>query len=447
VIIIILVFALFLLTIDASAQHQHHPPEDPKPQEHTSHDSETTTEQNQATKFLLSEGAGSATNPESAFMAMPARKIGNWNLMTHAYAFLNNIQQTGPRGGDRTFSSNHLMFIGSREINERSTFFVRTMFSFEPATVEDRQYPLLFQTGETAFDEPIVDGQHPHDLFMELSVQYAIQLNDDTLLHFYGAPVGDPALGPVAFPHRLSAQELPQATLSHHLQDSTHIAVDVLTAGIKYKSVRWEFGGFHGSEPDEGRWDIDQGPINSWATRLTLTPAPEWSAQVSTGRLKDPEIHEPGDIHRTTASVTNYTPISEGFWATSVIWGQNKKIELDRYLNSYSFETLYQFKRDNSLTGRIEIVDKDELFPHDDDEHEASELEEEIFRVKSFTFGYARDFNLIPGLRTGIGANMTLYSFPSALESFYGDSPKSFLFYFRIGSAHHSQHSAEMPHH
>ena len=441
----IVLILLLLFAIDSAAQHQHHPPEAPKPEDHTMHDAQVMIE-NKATNFLMSEGAGTAVNPGSSHTTMPAHKIGKWDLMTHGYAFLNTIQQTGPRGDDQVFSTNHLMFIGSREINEKSTFWVRTMLSLEPATVADREYPLLFQTGETAFDEPIIDGQHPHDLFMELSIQYAIQLNDDILLHFYGAPVGDPALGPVAFPHRVSAQELPQATLSHHLQDSTHIAADVITAGIQYKFLRWEFGGFHGTEPDEGRWDIDQGAINSWATRFTLTPAPNWVAQFSTGRLKDPEVHEPGDIHRTTASITNYTPFSDGFWATSFIWGNNHKIDLDRYLNSYGIETLYQFRQNNNLTGRVEIVDKDELFEHSDESSEDEISEGSVFRIKAFTLGYARDFNLIPGLRTGIGGNFTLYSFPSALESLYGDNPKGFLLYFRIGSAHHSQHGAETHH-
>jgi hypothetical protein len=422
-----------VFAVKAFAQHEHHPPtEEPKKEEHAEHE---MPEAKAASKFLITEGAGTAVNPESGSMAMPARKIGNWNLISHGYAFLNNIQQTGPRGDDQTFSTNHLMFIYSREFNEKSALWIRTMFSLEPATVDDRRYPLLFQTGETAFEEPIVDGQHPHDFFMELSVQYALQLNDDTLLHFYAAPVGDPAIGPVAYPHRLSAQELPVATLSHHLQDSTHIVFDVLTAGIKYKFARLEFSGFHGTEPDEHRWNIDYGPINSWSTRFTLSPAQNWTAQFSTGHLKDPEEHEPGDIHRTTASITNYTPLSKGSWATSLIWGHNRKVDIDRHLNSYGIETLYHFKNKNYLSGRLEIVDKDELFPHSD-EMERPEITD-IFRITALTLGYARDFDLIPGFRTGIGANIALYSFPSSIEPFYGDNPKSFLFYFRFGSAHH----------
>src|SRR5215469_4292848 len=124
------------------------------------------------------------------------------------------------------------------------------MISLEPATVTHRSYPELFQQGETAFGAPITDGQHPHDLFMELAALYDIKLGEHTLLSFYAAPVGDPAMGPVAYAHRASASEDPIATLGHHLQDSTHIAADVITAGFAYKSVRVEASGFHGREPD-----------------------------------------------------------------------------------------------------------------------------------------------------------------------------------------------------
>jgi hypothetical protein len=62
---------------------------------------------------------------------------------------------------------------------------------------------------------------------MELSAQYTLPLGErGTWYTYFGYP-GEPALGPVAFPHRMSASENPSATLSHHLQDSTHIAFGV----------------------------------------------------------------------------------------------------------------------------------------------------------------------------------------------------------------------------
>jgi hypothetical protein len=191
------------------------------------------------------------------------------------------------------------------------------MISLDPATITDRRYPLLFQTGETAFGKSIVDGQHPHDLFMELSARYTRPLTDSTSMVLYFAPVGDPALGPVAFPHRVSSMELPQATLSHHLQDSTHIANEVLTAALVRHSFRIEASGFHGAEPNENRWNIDLGMIDSWSARVTWTPGDNWAAQASVGRLTHPEAAEPGDVVRSTASVTYNRPLAAGNWAAA----------------------------------------------------------------------------------------------------------------------------------
>jgi hypothetical protein len=436
---------LLLLSTVAFAQHQHETPTKPEekspPTGHQhGHNMMDMKRANPASNFLMSEGAGTAVNPGSGMMNMSMNKMGDWNFMMHGYAFLNFIHQSGPRGNDDLFSTNHLMLMAERQPNSHSSFLLRAMFSLEPATMNDGKYSLLFQTGETVNGRPLVDGQHPHDLFMDLSAQYAIQLNPDILIHFYGALRGDPALGPVAYPHRVSAQELPQAALSHHLQDSTHIVDDVLTAGLKYKTIRLEVSGFHGAEPDSKRWDLDPGAIDSWSTRFTYTPSNNIVGQISTGRLKHPEELEPGDIQRTTASVTYNQTRPDGFWATSFIWGWNHKIEPDVNLYSYLFETLWQFRDKNYLTGRIEFVDKDELFANHDEQSDVPEPVAEIFNIKAFTIGYARDFDLIPGFGTGFGANVTFYATPSELDPFYGKNPNGFLVYFRVRLGKHGQH-------
>jgi len=392
---------------------------------------------NTALEFLTAEAAGTSLNPHSAMSHMEGRNKGNWTLFVHGFAFLDYVNQSGPRGDDKVFSTNHLMLMAARPINEKSALVLRGMFTLEPATITDRQFPELFQTGETAFGKPIVDGQHPHEAFMEVSVQYARQLNEHALIHFYAAPVGDPALGPVAYPHRVSAQELPQATLGHHLQDSSHVVNEVLTAGIQYKFVHWEASAFHGAEPDELRWNIDHGKIDSWSTRFSVTPTPNIIAQISTGRLKKPEELEPGDTQRTTASISWNRPLPDGSWAATFLYGMNHKIQEKRNVHSVGLETLYKFKHLNYLTARAEFVDKDELFSNDPVAQEKFESEGiSSFKVDAFTFGYARDFDLIRGFQTGVGGNFTLYSFPEALKPFYGDAPKSLFLYFRIRMGH-----------
>ena len=202
--------------------------------------------------------SGTSVNPRSSPMDMIHKRFGSWNLMFHGIVFIADEQQTGPRGGDKFFAPNWFMATAGHSAWRGSIEF-RTMLSLDPATITNRRYPLLFQTGETAYGSPLVDAQHPHDFVMELSVRYHRPLTASTNLLLYFAPVGDPALGPVAFPHRVSAMELPQATLSHHVQDSTHIANEVVTAALVRHSFRFEASGFHGAEPNENRWNIDYG--------------------------------------------------------------------------------------------------------------------------------------------------------------------------------------------
>src|SRR5439155_13654126 len=212
---------------------------------------------------------------------------------------------------------------------------IQLMASLDPATVTNRRYPLLFQTGETAFGKPIVDAQHPHDLIMGLGIQYARPLSEKTMFQLYFAPVGDPALGPVAFPHRASAAELPQATLGHHWQDASHIANEVITAAVSRGIFRLEASGFHGQEPNENRWNIDYGAIDSWSSRLSVAPTKNWMGQFSVGRLHHPEALEEGDVVRATASLHYSKPLGQGAWSSSLIWGRNHKTAERRDSNSF----------------------------------------------------------------------------------------------------------------
>jgi len=207
--------------------------------------------------LFMSQAAGTSRNPPSAPMSMVMLQSGKWSVMLHGQAFLNHTNDSGPRGGEKTFSTNWFMASASRPLMG-GTIGLRTMLSLEPATISNRSYPELFQTGETAFGKQLIDAQHPHDFFMELAAEY-IYKN----VYIYAAPVGDPAIGPVAFPHRASAAELPQAPITHHILDSPHISFDVVTVGAVWNLLTIEGSAFHGHEPDENRWNIDGGRIDS----------------------------------------------------------------------------------------------------------------------------------------------------------------------------------------
>jgi len=381
-------------------------------------------EMNPAAVFLMNLASGSSENPASWPMPMLALHFGSWNTMFMATAFLVDIQQSGPRGGDKFYSPNLFMATAEHHVGPRGAFETELMVSLEPATITNRSYPLLFQTGETAYGIPLVDAQHPHNFVMSLGFHYTRELREDTILDLYFAPVGDPAMGPVAYPHRASAMELPEAPLSHHLQDSTHISDEVLTVGIFYKKIKLEASGFYGSEPGENRWTIEVGPINSWSTRLWVFPTKNWATQFSVGRITHPEALEPGDQVRTTASLHYTKPINGGSWSSSLIWGRTHNTASLHNLNSYLAESVLPIRRDNFLTGRVELVDKDELFSDQPAiERQLDGLYGDTFRIGAYTVGYTRDVSLIRDVETGIGANFTAYTLPDAIKPYYGDHP------------------------
>ncbi len=387
-----------------------------------------------ASMFLMSESSGTGLQPPSWPMPMLMTRAGDWRLMWMGQAFIVDTQQSAPRGGDKFYSTNWGMLGAIRKVGGASLM-LRSMISLEPATVTFRRYPLLFQTGETAYGVPIIDAQHPHDFVMELSAQYVRALGEKGTWSIYYAPVGDPALGPVAYPHRASAMELPQATLAHHWQDSTHIANNVLTAGVNYGNIRVEASGFHGREPDEGRWNIDWGAMDSWSARLALFPSRNWAAQFSGSRLENPEASHPGAVVRTTASVEYVRPAADGnFLAASLIWGRNYKVSESRATNALTAEAVATFGRRNWITGRFEWSQRDELFEYN--HYLAREVErstgQDAFQVAAFTVGYTRDTAIFRNVQTGIGANATAYAIQSSLKPFYGDHPWGVNVFLRV---------------
>lgn len=388
---------------------------------------------NPSADLLMHQASGTSMNPEGGGMPMLMTKVHDWRLMFMGQAFLVDTQQTGPRGQDKLYSANWLMGMAEHPL-AGGTFEFVTMLSLDPATVTERRYPELFQTGETAFGKPIVDGQHPHDLIMDIGFHWARAWNENTVFQVYYAPVGDPALGPVAFPHRTSASEIPEAPLGHHWQDSTHIADNVFTAALKYRIVRIEASGFYGTEPDENRWNIDWGPMDSWSTRLSIFPTEHWMAQVSLGRLAQPERQEQGSVVRSTASLHYTVPLRGAAWATSFIGGRNHEVLKQRNLNSYLLESVVPLSRRNLLTGRAELVDKDELFEGDPTRAvQLASTAGSTFRIGAYTFGYTRDIGTWEHLQAGVGVNVTAYTLPDAIKPDYGQRPFGVNVFARFG--------------
>jgi hypothetical protein len=374
-----------------------------------------------ADNVLRHAGSGTSLEPGSVEPPMLMHMARGWMLMLHGEAFVVDQQQSGPRGHDKFFSVNWLMPMAQRDFG-RSQLTLRTMLSLEPATITGRYYPELFQQGETAYDKPIVDGQHPHNLFMEIAGIYDLKLGEKSLLTFYAAPVGDPALGPVAYPHRASASEDPLATLGHHLEDSTHISYDVLTAGLTVgaaRGVRLEASGFHGREPDENRWHMQAGAIDSWAGRLSILPGRDWAGQYSLGHLHSPEaVHPEEDILRQTASIAWHYGKEPVLDATAV-WGRNHTIGTPENANAYLLEATLHLRSRQAIWTRIENADRtSDLLGA-----AAPQTEFVIGRVQAYTAGYAYTLHSWNFGKAEIGGQFTSYTTPSQLATQYGIHP------------------------
>lgn len=376
-------------------------------------------------EILPSPHAGSGTSWQPA--SVPARlwmtSRGGWDLMAHGALFLTYNQQGGPRGEGKAESVNYLMLMEQHALGPGTILF-RQMFSAESLTSPHPGFPELFQTGETYHGQALVDHQHPHNVFAELSLLYTVPVNDKVSWLFYGGPAAEPALGPVTYIHRESASENPAAPLSHHLQDSTHTSFGVVTTGFVIDRFKLEASAFNGREPDEDRWDIQLAALDSWSFRVSAAPARNWTAQYSYGYLKHPEALEPGNERRQTASLEYNRPSTRGNWATSIVWGRKRKLLDNTVQNSYLLESTVNFHRRNYAYTRTELVDKDELFPQ--------AATHRSFRIGEYTFGGVRDLVHNNHWQLGLGADVTFYSKPAALDPIYGDSPVSFHVFLRV---------------
>jgi hypothetical protein len=390
--------------------------------------------------------AASGQTPQSGIDEMAAMEdmpaMDHWMTMVHGWMFVNYDNQGGPSGGIAVESQNHFMGMATRSWLGGKLTLLGTL-SLEPATIPSAGSPELFQTGETNQGVLNVDVQHPHDFFAQLAASWQKALSPDTTLSFYAAVVGEPALGPPAYVHRLSARENPTAPLSHHNQDSTHISYDVLTLGVKSGKVTLEASAFHGAEPDENRWNIQAGAIDSYSGRLTVDPFPGWTVQVSGGHLTNPEAAEPGNLTRLTGMLAYETALPRGSLAVSLITGRNE--EDGEVAWGTLLEWNWVFADVNTVYGRLEAVDRD-LYTLTYKRQPPPGVPADRTRVEAATIGYARDFAAVPFLQTGLGADVTFYRFTERLDAVYSPSPVSFHAFLRIafsfggGMAGHVMH-------
>lgn len=378
-------------------------------------------------------GSGTSWQPSTTPMHMWSKITDKWLIFIHAEAKLGANRQGGPRGITKFESENWIMPMAFRRVGH-GTLQLRGMFSLEPFTFSPGGSPQLFQTGETYKGKPIIDKQHPHDLFMELSATYTVPIGERSTWFAYVGFPGEPSLGPTAFMHRASASENPTAPLSHHLQDSSHISFGVFSTGFTYRWFKLEGSFFNGREPDENRYDFEFNPWNSRAVRFSIAPNKNWSMQWSYGLLKKPEALKTGDVRRMTASLNYNKRFERGNWATSLIWGRNDENHANdvETLNGYVAESTLNFQEKNYVYTRLELVDKVDLLSHVEATRLGIADHHAIFRIGAYTFGAARDIWNTKKFSLAVGGDLTFYSKSEILDSVYGNNPVSYKMFLRI---------------
>jgi hypothetical protein len=439
-----------LFSIVTYAQHEHHaPPKDTAKQAlHVPAEKDTVPQKQNAgherhemnmshafSKALPMNRNGSGTGwlPDNSPMYGYMFHSSKWMYMLHGNLFLRYNKQDlldkGTRGNEKFDAPSWIMLMGQRPVGKKGLFRFSGMVSLEPVIAGGSGYPLLFQTGESYKGLPLIDRQHPHDLISELSVGYTHMLSSKADVFVYLGYPGEPALGPVAFMHRPSALNNPDAPLSHHWVDATHIDFGVATLGLRYGNWKLEGSSFTGREPDENRYNFDKPRFDSWSGRLSFNPSAQWALQASHAFIKEPEELHPGeDVHRTTASATFSTRgFGYHFINLTALWGMNKTKDHNAEHAALLEGSFVQKKL--SLYGRYEWVQKsveelnldERVYGHD-----------VIFPVHAFTMGASYDLFKIGQTRIAAGAQLSFYNPDKKLSSLYGQNPLAGQVYLRI---------------
>lgn len=393
---------------------------------------------------MAREGSGTSWQPDSSPMAAIHAQLGDWQLMVHGVVFVGFDAQASARGDRRFTSINWLMAMARHPLGP-GELSARVMMSAEPLTIGGFGYPILLQTGETWNGQSLHDRQHPHDLFMETALLYLTPIGGGLGLQLYAAPAGEPALGPVAFPHRISARTNPFAPIGHHWQDSTHISYGVATVGLFGRSWKMEGSWFNGREPDENRYGFDLRVPDSFSGRLIVNPTDDLSMQASYGYLKSPEASEPEEsLQRASASIThNARVFGEGNWASTAALGVN--VQRDRPVTTMALvETNLDATPHHTVFARIEGGTKtgaDLVLPFD--------RAQARFAMAAFSLGYAFRFPPVVHIVPALGAVGDLNVVGAELGRVYETrTPAGGMVFLQLrpeDMSMHAGHGASMP--
>jgi len=368
---------------------------------------------------MTRDGSGTSWIPEAAPMHGRHWTAGEWTAMGHVLLNAAYTDQGGPRGGDKAFVSGMVMGMAQRPLGA-GTLGLRAMLSPEPF-MGKAGYPLLLAAGETANGEDVlVDRQHPHDLFMELAASYSLPIGERGSVFVYGGLPGEPAFGPPAFMHRPSGLDALEAPISHHWLDSTHIVFGVVTAGVTWDRWKLDASRFRGREPDEKRFDIETGALDSSSVRLSFNPTPNLALQTSWASIKSPEALEPHhDERRVSMSAMYARRVGDsGLFSATAAWARKDKVP-GEVLDAVLIEAAFQPNDAWTFFTRAEQVEQDEL----------GEIEHgPAYVVRKVSLGAIRDFQVSEMVKLGLGAQVSAFDIEEPLGASYGNPTAGTVF-------------------
>lgn len=406
--------------------------------------SEADTSRSLVAMSLARAASGTSWLPDVTRRRAIHRSLGDWMLMVHGSVFGQYDRQETLHGDTQLGVVDWEMFMAARPLGQ-GMFTARVMTSLEALALGHRGYPELLQSGAEDAGGRLANRQHPHDLWNEIAVSYDRGLSSRLAVFAYGAAVGEPALGPVAYMHRPSADADPFAPIGHHWQDAAHESFGVITAGVYGARAKFEGSAFNGREPDDYRFNLDYqgGRLDSYAARLTVAPSSRVTASAWGGYVFDHDPLDPGTgMQRYGASMLTVLPgARDGAWSAAVVGGINihhhgarahdhgvDPAKTYHVATSTLVETTYELGDRATLYGRAEQVQKSA----DDLGFNGAELTQ-LFTVRALTLGATTELATARKLSFGIGARGTMNLLPATLEPTYGTrTPVGFSLFLRV---------------
>lgn len=384
---------------------------------------------------MSQEGSGTSWHPESSPIYAAMYQTGDWMSMLHGHISPRYNYQGGRKGASDFDAPNYIMGMTQHSLGEKSQIGFNAMLSFDWFTTDaGNGYPLLLQTGETWHNQLLVNRQHPHDLFSELSASVSTKFSDSWSGFLYLGYPGEPALGPPVFMHRLSAMSDPDAPISHHWQDATHITFGVVTAGVKFENVKIEGSLFTGAAPDENRLDFDKPLMDSYSGRISYNPTKDLAFQFSRGFEKNPDRDNSNEFLSTASGIYTHVFTDEEWISGTLVW--SKKTSHHSYTDEISALAESEFHcKEYAVYGRFEYVEKSEgeLLVTGTGGFDPKGKEP----VKELTLGINRRLIEYLGIDADLGIQGTLNFIPNNIAAIYDNSGNQVVNAFEIYLAFH----------